>query len=176
MIHMRKFSYMRACLALTVLTTVHIHAMQETIELPTAARKNLIPELLQLLKTPGSDVNKPGPEGYTALHWAARNGHLEVVAILLAHKANPTIATPEDETAIQLAEEKRHDAIVSLLLKYEQGYQIGPYASPELQPREVTLQRENKEVLSPAELARARKDKNRINQPKRMVSLSYILL
>ncbi len=172
---MRKFSYLRACLALTMLTTGHIHAMEETLELPTAARKNLIPELLQLLKTPGADVNKPGPEGFTALHWAARNGHLEVVAILLAHKANPTITTPEGETAAQFAEEKRHDAIVSLLLKHQQGYESGRDASVELLPTESSelskLQAvaggnfEYEEVLSPAELARARKDKNRINQP-----------
>ncbi len=168
---MRKFSYMRACLVLMVLTTVHIHAMQETLELSTAARKNLIPELLQLLKTPGSDVNKPGPEGFTALHWAARNGHLEVVAILLAYNADPTITTPQGKTAMQLAQEKSHNAIVSILLKHHQQNQSIPaalileegYFDIEPQPVKVTLKREIKN----GDQARARKDKNLINQSKR---------
>ncbi len=115
MIHMRKFSYIRACLVLTVLTAGHIHAMHEVLELPTAARRNLIPELFQLLKEPGSDVNQSGPEGYTALHWAANNGHPQAVTLLLTYNAQVDIETPSGHKAWQLAEDNGHDKIVKVL-------------------------------------------------------------
>ncbi len=148
-------------------------SMTRLSDLPTAARNNLIREVCILLQDRRTKIDGVTPDGYTALHWAARNGHQEVVAILLAHKANPTITTPEGETAVQLAEEKKHDAIVSLLIKYQQEYQIGPEASVELlsaEPSALSMLQalaggnfDYKDVLSPAELARARKDKNHIN-------------
>ena len=100
--------------------TIHIHAMQETLELPSAARRNLIPELLQLLKAPGSDVNEPGPEGFTALHWAASNGHPQAVTLLLTYNAQIDIETPSGHKAWQLAEDNGHAKIVKALKAHAQ--------------------------------------------------------
>ena len=150
-------------------------SMTRLSDLPTAARNNLIREVCALLQDERTNIDAATTDGFTALHWAARNGHQEVVSILLAHKANPIITTPEGETAMQLAQEKNRNAVVSLLLKHQGEYQNGPGASVELLPAQPSalsklpaVQGGNfdyKEVLSPEELARARKDKNRINQP-----------
>ena len=53
--------------------------------------------------------------GETALMYAARNGHTEVVATLLESGARVDIESSNGETASNLADEKGHEDIVALL-------------------------------------------------------------
>ncbi|XP_069787505.1 ankyrin repeat and SOCS box protein 3 isoform X2 [Narcine bancroftii] len=57
-------------------------------------------------------------EGETALHLAAKHGHLEIVRILLQAGANPDAITNENVTPLFLATEKGYIAVVRILLKY----------------------------------------------------------
>lgn len=48
-------------------------------------------ESAQALLDAGVEIDVPGELGCTALHEAARQGHVDVVRLLLAHGANPRI-------------------------------------------------------------------------------------
>lgn len=50
-------------------------------------------EAVRRLVTSGSDVNTPHGDGTTALHWAAENGDLEIIEILLYAGANKEAVT-----------------------------------------------------------------------------------
>ncbi|KAF8454404.1 ankyrin repeat-containing domain protein [Terfezia claveryi] len=76
--------------------------------------------------------------GYTPLHWAARNGHTEVVAILLRHSNDPMLKVngvqdtdvPCEGTALHLAYVNGHLAAFKLILEslLEGGvFQVGIY-------------------------------------------------
>lgn len=54
-------------------------------------------------------------DGNTLLHAAAHNGHLNVVKMLLAHKADTTIKNKAGLTPIDEAIKQNHDAVVALL-------------------------------------------------------------
>ncbi|XP_078261911.1 ankyrin repeat and SOCS box protein 3 [Rhinoraja longicauda] len=58
-------------------------------------------------------------EGETALHLAAKHGHLKIAKILLQAGANPNAVTNENVTPLFLAAEKGHIAIIRTLLKNE---------------------------------------------------------
>jgi ankyrin repeat protein len=47
--------------------------------------------------------------------WAARNGHVEVVKLLLAHGADVGAKTTEGDTALTLAEQRNQEEIAGLL-------------------------------------------------------------
>ena len=53
--------------------------------------------------------------GYTALHWSAINNHPDVVRRLLASGANRTARDKGGKSALDIAREKRHAAVVALL-------------------------------------------------------------
>jgi hypothetical protein len=65
----------------------------------------------------GADVNAKGEGGYTALHAAAENGHMEIVAILLELGADPHAKMTTGQTPLDLAKQQKHQAIVDLLEK-----------------------------------------------------------
>ncbi|KAM7543177.1 hypothetical protein Aperf_G00000004618 [Anoplocephala perfoliata] len=74
--------------------------------------------LLHLLQR-GADVNEQDKFGYTALHYAARNGRLEICNILLKNGADITIATRSGgATALHRAAFSGHLDIVKLLCSY----------------------------------------------------------
>jgi len=59
-------------------------------------------------------------QGYitgTALHYAAKKGHTNVVEYLLNNGANPKTKNLKDETPLCLASIKKHMGIVELLLE-----------------------------------------------------------
>ncbi len=92
-----------------------LKAMEKALpSLQQAARANMMPELLTLLQQ-GVDVNGQDPKSYTALHWAANNGHYKVVAQLLAFDADVHATTRDGETALQLAIDSGHESTASLL-------------------------------------------------------------
>ena len=78
-------------------------------------------------------INATGQGGWTALHFAAREGRSDVVAALLAHKGDPSIRTSKGEQPLHCAAEKGHVAVVALLCTTP-GVDVnapGPYkASP----------------------------------------------
>jgi len=64
-----------------------------------------------------ADVNAPGPDGTTPLHWAAQNGDLEAAKKLLKAGANPDAANRYGVTPLSLAAENRDAAMGRLLLE-----------------------------------------------------------
>ncbi|MBQ3526920.1 MAG: ankyrin repeat domain-containing protein [Akkermansia sp.] len=75
------------------------------------------PEKLQLLITAGADVNKAGMYGETPLYWAARDGHTEIVKLLLAAPGiEVNKAHMYGETPLYWAAFYSHTEIVKLLL------------------------------------------------------------
>ena len=67
----------------------------------------------------GALVDIRDGDGYTQLHAAAEQGHLEVVKLLLARGSNPSLSTPMDTTCA-LAEDYP-DIIKAIKKEAEQG-------------------------------------------------------
>lgn len=80
-------------------------------------------EIMELLLNAGAQVNITTPEGFTCLHYAARDGNLKAVTLLLKHKADiHAQATAQAEnfqgiTALHQAANKGHNLVVDCLLK-----------------------------------------------------------
>jgi uncharacterized protein len=62
-------------------------------------------------------VNAQNQAGNTALHWAALNGHLEAVKVLLEHGADPTITNGRGHDAVYEAELNDKREVVEWVLK-----------------------------------------------------------
>jgi Ankyrin repeats (3 copies) len=72
--------------------------------------------VLQLLLEKEANVRHMDADSQTALHWAARYGHEEMVGLLL-EKGAILDATSRYGTALSWAADGAHDAVVRLLLK-----------------------------------------------------------
>lgn len=59
-----------------------------------------------------SDINRTDKDGWTALHWAASEGHVHVAALLIHHGASTSVKTPGGKTPLDLFED---DAVRDLL-------------------------------------------------------------
>lgn len=66
----------------------------------------------------GVDVNSRSTDGYTALHLAAREGHGQVVRLLLKNGADANVKNRNGETPLTLAQARAHQQIVDMLLAY----------------------------------------------------------
>jgi ankyrin repeat protein len=62
-------------------------------------------------------VNAQNQAGNTALHWAALNGHLEAVKVLLEHGGDPTITNARGHDAVYEAELNDKSEVVEWVLK-----------------------------------------------------------
>jgi ankyrin repeat protein len=71
---------------------------------------------LGLFFAAGFDVNTPNAAGYTGLMAAAERGRVDIVKLLLDHKADPNVAGRDAGTALMLAAENNQPEIVKLLL------------------------------------------------------------
>ncbi len=91
---------------------VEVRTPQDESPLMLAALQGLT-ELCRLLITLGADVNKPG---WTALHYAATNGHLKTIQLLLDEYAYIDAASPNGTTPLMMAAHYGSDAAVRLLL------------------------------------------------------------
>jgi ankyrin repeat protein len=67
------------------------------------------------------DLEHTDEEGKTALHYAAANGHDEVVSFLLFRGAQPSSKNDSDETPLMLAIDKGHVGAVKALLERMDG-------------------------------------------------------
>jgi uncharacterized protein len=63
----------------------------------------------------GHDINLKGVGGYTAVHAAAENNHVEVLQLLLENGADVSPQLESGETPLDLARLAGHDQVVSLL-------------------------------------------------------------
>jgi len=94
----------------------------ESTPLHEAARTGST-DLVQLLLDNGADVNAQDEDGGTPLHCAAWNGHIGIAQLLLtqrAHIADTTLCDNYGESAIDLARNCGHTAIVALLQAAEE--------------------------------------------------------
>tara|TARA_A100001037_G_scaffold276386_1_gene275638 strand:+ start:189 stop:611 length:423 start_codon:yes stop_codon:yes gene_type:complete len=73
-------------------------------------------EDVQQYLSQGVSVDAVDVEGRTALFFAAANGHLEIVELLLENEADPNIANAQDNTALHWACVNGHTAVVEKLL------------------------------------------------------------
>jgi hypothetical protein len=78
------------------------------------------------------DVVRPDGlfKGYTLLHAAASKAHVEVVEFLLSAGASPDVLNALGKTALALARDKNHLAIVEILERASSPSAISPYAVP----------------------------------------------
>ncbi len=72
-----------------------------------------------LEKMEGADVAAKDGDGRTALHWAAMNGHKDVVALLLDRMEGVDVAAKDEygRTALHCAAREGHKDVVALLLE-----------------------------------------------------------
>jgi uncharacterized protein len=64
----------------------------------------------------GVDVNEPGPDGSTALHWAVRIGYAETAAVLIRAGGRVTVSNRYGATPLYLACFNGNTAMIRLLL------------------------------------------------------------
>ena len=73
-----------------------------------------------LLSDPQCLVDAKGQDGYTALHYSCRYGHVDRVRTLVKHKANVNARTDSGDTPLTLAAINKHDNVVHVLLSDSQ--------------------------------------------------------
>ena len=72
-----------------------------------------------------SDIDGRDADGWTALHWAARRGSSEAVALLLAHGADPRLTTSNDHrSSLHLAAPSNSALCVQQILQWRRGNAI----------------------------------------------------
>ncbi|PVF90978.1 ankyrin, partial [Serendipita vermifera] len=72
---------------------------------------------VEILLENRADADATGPQGLTALHYAASMGHLGIVQALISHGANVNFAKSGMDTPLQQAAMYGHHAVVRVLLQ-----------------------------------------------------------
>lgn len=103
-----------ACL-MVVLASAAVLGAESDARLTEAARKGDRATVRSLLQQK-VDVNTPGIDGTTALHWAVRSDDLETAELLLRAKANAKAADRYGVTPLQLASVNGNAAMIRMLL------------------------------------------------------------
>lgn len=94
-------------------TTVETRTADDESPLMMASLKGYT-ELVRTLIERDADVNKPG---WTPLHYAATNGHLAIMELLLEHHAYIDAESPNGTTPLMMAAHYGTPAAVKLLLE-----------------------------------------------------------
>ena len=76
-------------------------------------------DALQALPLADIDLDAPDADGLTALHHAAANGHIRVVALLVGHGASIQAATHSGFTPLLLAASRGRRAVVECLIHFQ---------------------------------------------------------
>ncbi|HLY76097.1 MAG TPA: ankyrin repeat domain-containing protein, partial [Planctomycetota bacterium] len=85
-------------------------------ELPEAVEAGAV-EVVKLLLQAGADSNRPGKDGLSPAHIAARKGSVEMLELLLDRGASVHACDPAGQTPLHAAILGRHDHCARLLLK-----------------------------------------------------------
>jgi len=72
-------------------------------------------QVVQWLLEHGSNPNYRYAKGYSCFLTAAANGHLEILRLLLSHCADPHAIMDDGKSALDLATERNHPAVVEFL-------------------------------------------------------------
>jgi len=72
--------------------------------------------LVQLLLDKGADLSNTAEQGWTALHWAAQEGHEPVTRLLLDREADVSATDERGWTALHLAASRDREPVTRLLL------------------------------------------------------------
>ena len=84
--------------------------------------KKVSTDVMDLLLENGADVNSAliskNAAGWTALHFAAINGDIELVEYLILKGANVNHTSNEGSTALSLARQEKYEELVSLLKEH----------------------------------------------------------
>ena len=94
--------------------TVHTRDGFRNLPLSRAALRGSAEEINLLLKA-GADINAQGEHGYTALHEAVEQGHLDLVKLLIQWGADPSICNVNGDCATSLAQIHADEPISQLL-------------------------------------------------------------
>ncbi len=78
------------------------------------------PETVELLLDRGAELNRADKgEHFTALMWAAAEGNMEVVKVLLKHGADASLKDVDGDTAASFARKNGHDEVADFIEKYK---------------------------------------------------------
>ena len=79
-------------------------------------------ETVKALLAAGAEVNlTDGHENWTALMFAAAEGHGDICVMLLDHKADPTLKDTDGDSAAAFARQRGHNDLAKLLQTAEEG-------------------------------------------------------
>ena len=119
-------------------TTIHLTAAAAEPLVADAAMRSDADGVRTLLKG-GADVSAAQSDGMTALHWAALNGDLKTMDVLLVAGATREALTRVGAyTPLHLASQRGHGAAVARLL--EAGAKVGPVTTTGVQPLHLAAQ------------------------------------
>lgn len=114
---MVKCRYMKAAGMLLVAVLLSAGAAPPESPVADAAMRGDIEAVVTLLKE-GADVNAAQGDGMTALHWAAKNGSVELAQILISAGANVDAVTRVGAyTSLHLASRAGHAEVAGALLE-----------------------------------------------------------
>ena len=100
----------------SLLLTLFLCAGLSSAQIVEAAKQGDTPALRTLIKQ-HADVNTPGPDGMTALDWAARSNDLDMARLLIDAGANVKFANRYGITPLSLAATNGSAPMIELLLK-----------------------------------------------------------
>lgn len=112
-----------------------------------AAARGHVSQVSSLLSNRPSLLNQAGPKGWTALMFAARNGHYAVVEELLAHGCDQSSVNSSSQTAYDISQFWGHRHISALLSRTDPGSQR-PLPTSDPRPQENYFSREPLDRLS----------------------------
>src|SRR6266853_1840236 len=107
-----RFAY--ALLVAAILAVASVASAAELTLVDAAERGDRATALRILAK--GANPNAPGPDGTTAVMWAASNDDLELVRVLIKAGANANTKNPEGETPLMAAARSGHIEAAKRLL------------------------------------------------------------
>lgn len=104
------------------MTSLQMTAKEELVErFLDAAAKGDLAQVSTLLSQTSSVINQTGYSGWTALMFAARNGHYHVVEVLLSQGCDKYLVNGSSQTAYDIAKFWGHRHISNLLARTSEG-------------------------------------------------------